>query len=108
MEYFKNSLYKNPFIWTKENALSKEFCDKVIEKFDKDQRTCQGLVGGLTGNEVNLNIKRSTDLHISDLHDWVEEDKVYHITRALKTMFDKHGNRRNKNANRIKFLWQKL
>ena len=42
------------------------------------------------------------------LFDWVPDTKVYHVARALKTMFDKHGNRRSKNSNRIKFLWRKL
>ena len=42
------------------------------------------------------------------LFDFIPDTKAYHVTRALKTMFDKHGNRRNRYANRLKFLWKKL
>jgi sulfite reductase (ferredoxin) len=42
------------------------------------------------------------------LFDWIDHTHTYHIARALKTMFDKHGNRRSKNSNRLKFLWRKL
>lgn len=43
-----------------------------------------------------------------ELFSWVPDNQVYHITRAIKTMFDKHGNRRSRTSNRIKFLWAKL
>ncbi|MDH4224364.1 MAG: nitrite/sulfite reductase [Deltaproteobacteria bacterium] len=42
------------------------------------------------------------------LHDFIPEDRVYHATRAIKQMFDKHGNRRNKFQNRLRFLWDQL
>ena len=42
------------------------------------------------------------------LLDFVPDTQVYHVARAIKTMFDKHGNRRSKFSNRIKFLWRKL
>ena len=42
------------------------------------------------------------------LFDFVEEDKVYHIVKAMKIMFDKYGNRRNRNQAKLKFLWKKL
>jgi sulfite reductase (ferredoxin) len=42
------------------------------------------------------------------LLDFVPAVKAYQVTRALKTIYDKYGNRRNRHINRIKFLWQKL
>jgi len=42
------------------------------------------------------------------LYDFVPEDKVYPIAAALKRLFDKHGNRKNKHAARLRFLWQSL
>jgi len=42
------------------------------------------------------------------LFDWIPENHVYHVARAMKVMFDKHGNRRSKTSSRIKFLWDKL
>ncbi len=42
------------------------------------------------------------------LFDFVADDRVYTIAKAIKILFDKHGDRRRKYQNRIKFLWEKL
>jgi sulfite reductase (ferredoxin) len=42
------------------------------------------------------------------LYAFIPEKKVYQVTKAMKIMFDKNGNRRSKYSNRIKFLWKKL
>lgn len=64
--------FKN-FIWTAQNSLSKEFCARCIEKFDIDENCYQGI----TGDGLRLDIKRSTDLCISDLDYWKDEDAVF-------------------------------
>ena len=43
-----------------------------------------------------------------ELYEFIPENKVYQVTKAIKIMFDKHGNRRSKYSSRIKFLWKKL
>jgi sulfite reductase (ferredoxin) len=42
------------------------------------------------------------------LFDFIEADKVYPVAEALKSVFFKYGNRRNKHAARLRFLWQNL
>ncbi len=42
------------------------------------------------------------------LYDWVPDTQVYYIARAIKLMFDKHGDRRRKHQSRFKFLVKKL
>lgn len=42
------------------------------------------------------------------LFDFVEETQVYNITKAVKNLFYKYGNRKNKHAARLRFLWQTL
>ncbi len=42
------------------------------------------------------------------LLDFVEAGEVYPVTEALKNVFFKYGNRRNKHAARLRFLWQNL
>jgi sulfite reductase (ferredoxin) len=42
------------------------------------------------------------------LFDFVDETKVYLIARAIKNLFWKYGNRKNKHAARLRFLWQSL
>ena len=63
----------NDFIWIKRNALSEEFCQHCIEKFEKDDNKHQGLVR----SGVFLDTKVSTDLQISDSDDWKEEDSIF-------------------------------
>ncbi|WP_158240444.1 nitrite/sulfite reductase [Telmatospirillum siberiense] len=39
------------------------------------------------------------------LHDFVPASDVYLIAEAVKRLFDKHGNRKKRNAARLRFLW---
>jgi len=71
-------MIKNDFfselIFTKKNSLPSEFCSHVIDKFEKDERKIQGV----TGKGLDLDIKRSHDLRISNLDGWEEEDEVFY------------------------------
>lgn len=42
------------------------------------------------------------------LHEFIPGKDVYRVAEAVKRLFDKHGNRKNKHAARLRFLWQKL
>jgi sulfite reductase (ferredoxin) len=42
------------------------------------------------------------------LHDFIPGDDVYAVTTAVKRLFDQHGNRKNRNAARLRFLWNSL
>jgi sulfite reductase (ferredoxin) len=42
------------------------------------------------------------------LHDFIPPDDVYAVTTAVKRLFDQHGNRKNRNAARLRFLWTSL
>ena len=68
-------------IYVKENVLDHEFCRDLILKFNSDNRKFQGSVGstGTTGNtisKVNLTLKKSLDLNITELKEWNKEDKI--------------------------------
>ena len=62
------------FIYIQKDALPKSFCDNVIQKFELDDRKRQGQVGG----GVHLDIKRSSDLSISELDDWKSYDEAFY------------------------------
>tara|TARA_Y100000389_G_scaffold982_1_gene1006 strand:+ start:3614 stop:4258 length:645 start_codon:yes stop_codon:yes gene_type:complete len=63
------------FIVLKQDTLEKEFCEHVIDKFEKDDRKMAGVVG--TVAHINTDLKRSTDLSISRLEEWKEEDQTF-------------------------------
>ncbi len=44
----------------------------------------------------------------SVLHDFIEETKTFEIAEAVKRLFSKYGNRRNKNISRLRFLWNRF
>jgi hypothetical protein len=61
------------FIKEYRGVLSGDFCKAVIDKFECDPRK----IDGRTGAGWNSDIKRSTDLKISDYWEWKEEDSVF-------------------------------
>ena len=75
MKFFsrKKKTKFSDFIYVERSALPKSFCNNVIEKFEQDDRKRQGQVGG----GVCLEIKRSSDLSISELDDWKSYDQAF-------------------------------
>ena len=75
MKFFsrKKKTKFSDFIYVERDALPKSFCNNVIEKFEQDDRKRQGQVGG----GVCLEIKRSSDLSISELDDWESYDQAF-------------------------------
>ena len=63
----------DPLIVWFDDALEKDFCKKIIRKFNKDDRKEPGR----TGLGYTPDIKQSLDLVISHCEDWKEEDQVF-------------------------------
>ena len=86
MKFFerKKKTKFSDFIYIKRGALPKSFCDNVIEKFEQDDRKRQGQVG----SGVHLEIKRSSDLSITELEDWKSYDQAFF--RCLNTQLKKY------------------
>ena len=68
-----------------DDELEKDFCKKVIKKFNKDER----IVDGVTGMGYNPDIKQSLDLQISHLEDWKTEDDVFF--KSLNTRIQEYA-----------------
>lgn len=75
------------FIWYKDNVISPSFCEHVIEKFKKSKNKKRGVVG--TG--IIDDIKKSTDLFISDKENWIEEIK--YLNDVNTKCFDEYNGR---------------
>ena len=69
----------NKLVYQEHHNISDTFCAQLIDKFESDTRVHVGEIGA---NVVNEDIKRSTDLHISQLTEWKEEDDT--LYNALK------------------------
>ena len=77
------------------------------------QATCLGFVAAMRGGEKGFKVYCAGGMGGKPmvgnlLYDFVPDTQVYHIAKAFKTFFDKHGNRKSKTTSRIKFLWQTL
>ena len=76
--------YDPHMVWF-EDTLEKDFCKKVIKKFNKDERKDNGVTGG----GYNPDIKQSIDLGISSLEDWKTEDDVFF--KSLNTRLQEYS-----------------
>lgn len=63
------------FVYEVPNNLSDEMCEKMIEKFEKDDRKAPGVVG--EDRKVRP-VKTSVDLNISHCSEWKEIDTYLH------------------------------
>jgi len=69
------------FIYECEDVFPVDFCNRVIDKFEKSDFKFKGVT------DLGLNsAKQSTDLRIYDEPEWVEEEKYFHvmIQKAIK------------------------
>jgi hypothetical protein len=76
-----------PFIYEIENALSADFCQQAIDRFESDDRKAPGVTW--TG-KIDPK-KKCTDLRISDHKEWADIDKtIFESTgQALQHMHHK-------------------
>ena len=65
-------MFKN-LIWTKPNSLSADFCQHMIDKFDKSLYKRAGTFGDDT---LDKSFKDTTELGVTLNPNWVEEDHV--------------------------------
>jgi hypothetical protein len=77
----------NPFIWTKDNTLTSEFCNHCISKFESDDRKYNGVMG--SKKSYCPDFKQSTDLTISILDEWENEDNVFY--ESITNNFDEYA-----------------
>ena len=79
------TILTDPWIWVWNNALSDDFCDHLIEKFEEEDKKGNCGKGRTIADDIDdgtplTNIKQSTDFAISDSKEWEEEDHFLHKT----------------------------
>ena len=75
------------------------------------QATCLGFVATIKDGQKGFEVYTAGGMGAKPmvghrLLDFIPDTHVYHVTRTMKLMFDKNGNRRSKYSSRIKFLWK--
>ena len=79
------------FIYVRDNALPIDFCDRVIQRFDGDDRKEDGIIGGtIQSQRVDKNVKDTKDLKISVYDDWKYEDDIFFksLSEGLQKYYD--------------------
>ena len=69
-----STITTDPFIWTKDNVLSSDFCNEIITRFEQSESPDK--LQGRAGYSVNTQIKESLDLFISNKEEWKDVDNV--------------------------------
>ena len=96
----------NDFVYIKENELDKDFCQHIIDKFEKDDRKSQGIVGG----GLRPDIKKSTDLSMTHYSGWEEEDKIFYksLNKNIinyEKVVDILSSHNNKSSDNTQLIW---
>ena len=73
-QFKDTSIITDPFIWTKDDVLSLDFCKDIIRRFEESDSPDK--LQGTAGYSVNTQIKESLDLHISGKKEWKDVDAV--------------------------------
>lgn len=69
-----STIITDPYIYLEDNILSEVRCKDIIDKFEADKKH---HYQGETGGGLNLSIKNSKDLLVTDNLLWQEEDKMF-------------------------------
>ena len=89
-------------------AFSNSSADSSYAEFN-DLGFIAQLREGRKGFEVHVAGGLGTKPEVGHLlHEFIPAEDVYIVASALKRLFDKHGNRKNRHAARLRFLWKTL
>jgi hypothetical protein len=80
----KINLDYTELIWSKKESLSSDFCDNMIEKFEKDTNRYDGVTSGGFQPEMKI----TTDLSIDRFSEWSYEDSI--LQKKLSTAIDEY------------------
>jgi len=68
--YIKNCIENDPFIYIKEKSIPEYICNKIISRFENDDRK----VNGVTSGGLNKDVKNTIDLPFTHLEEWKDID----------------------------------
>ena len=74
-------------VYEKENVLSKEICDDIINRFENDKKN---QISGITLSGLNKDVKDTNDLMLSHHDEWKDIDTL--INKVIYTQFELYRN----------------
>lgn len=66
------------FIYHKENVFSEEFCDSLIELFDKKEKEEKVSVGSMMGG-IDFNVKNTTEINLYEYPELVNHENFFSV-----------------------------
>lgn len=66
------------FVYHKERVFSEEFCDSLIELFDKKEKENEVYVGSMMGG-VNFDVKNTTEINLYEHPELVNDDNFFGV-----------------------------
>ncbi len=66
------------FIYHKENVFSEEFCDSLMELFDKKEKEEEVSVGSMMGG-IDFNVKNTTEINLYDYPELVNHNNFFSV-----------------------------
>jgi hypothetical protein len=66
------------FIYYKENVFSDEYCDMLVNLFDKKEQENQTEVGSMMGG-INFDVKNTTELNLYNFPDLVNHENFFSV-----------------------------
>jgi hypothetical protein len=69
-QYIPNCIENDPFIYINEKSIPEDICNKIISRFEDDDRKGHGV----TSSGLNKDVKNTMDLPFTHLEDWKDID----------------------------------
>lgn len=67
------TILTDPYVWVMDNVIPNDKCREIIQRYEADTRHYQGVTGG----GVQLDIKDSLDLFVTDKEEWKDVDDLF-------------------------------
>lgn len=78
-KYLRQSMMDlSKFIYHKENVFSEEFCDQLLELFDKREKENEVYVGSMAGG-IDFGIKNTTEINLYDYPEIVTQENFFGV-----------------------------
>lgn len=95
-------MFSNNIYYTEDPILSKEFCNDLIDKFEKDPKKYPGVVGADASKST---LKKSIDLYLDSRSSYKNENTIFF--NSLYNSLDEYGSLLERNSPSLKYVFRR-